>query len=224
MKKIRILLLFTIFLPVVLSATGCVGDSSDDIKFDTLDEMKTEIGDGLLYPDALPFEPTDSTFYGYHYTRSKTWDYVIWFDSDFTVYNYEAYRQLEEGSPIVAYIGIETHEPKHRDSVIRTPRQNAMNAYNRLIEESRDAAWEINGVTVPYKCELTAEASMYSGVNEERPAYVYVDGSAAFMRDGILYAVEIRVNGHTNEAEEKMREVSENMLNIVLVGMIKEDK
>jgi len=220
----KIILLTLIFIFILLFTAGCVGDSSDTIKYDTLAELKEEIGDALLYPNALPFEPAKSFLYGYYYKRTKTWDYNVRFENvDFMKYDYEAYRQLEENSPVAAYVWIETHEPKHRDSVIRTPRQIAAEKHDRLIAEAGDAVLEINGVTVPHGIEFKSEAvgyNMNAGVTYECPAYVHADVFAVFIHNGIIYTVNIEVYGHENETEETMWETGEDMLKLIVMGMI----
>ena len=208
--------------------TGCVGDTSETVYYDTLDEMKAEIGYGLLYPETLPFEPTYSLISGYHYKRADTWDYYVSFrNRDLAMSSAsqsdEAVRQIGEGSPVVVYIDIFAYEPEHRDSVIRKPRQNAADEYQLLIEETDGAIWEINGTAVPRKIEFGTEAvryGMHNGINEEYAAYVYADAYAAFMHSGILYTVDMHIIGHINETREAILETADNMLETVVRGML----
>jgi len=221
----------TILLGLLLFPVAACADTSTDRSFESPEAMKAVAGGELLYPDVLPFTPTYRVISGYQYQRTGTWDYYMSFrnyDLTMTVANADAYHLLAEGSPIVECMDIRAFEPKHRDGSLKKPnRQTETDAYHRAINEKGDAAWEIDGVIVPHSgafTEVSASYRLSNGDNIAYPGYVFVSAHAALMRGGVLYTVEMQVNGHANETEASMRKTVDEMLKAVVTGMIRSER
>lgn len=186
--------------------------------FDTLDELKAAAGDGLLYPAEIPpagFEPAHIEISGYD--DKSTWNYRIVMRG--------GNDMPDEGAPAVNYIKIYAFEPKLdvpvSGIVTKWPNmQEELDAYSyyRQLPDQEDGP-EIGGVAWRRYSGFSVRAGADDG-----PAYTSARADGGFMRGGLLYMVKTEFIGHPGETEEKMLETADNLLEIIVRGMLSAGK
>jgi len=230
MKKLIISLLIATILFVM---TGCT-EEAKTMSFDTLEKMKAELGDTLLYPDVLPdsFIVDYSTLQGHFYSRGAKDYYINLRNRDFAtdITNTEHFWQLNEGEDelAVAWVIIFAYEPKHNSTIFGTTRKTETAKYEELI--AGGSIWEIDDVTVARNIDFIRNevGYLYTGTDEVEknkrenvsPEYYDYTAYALFMYDNILYTVDMKIYGRADIPEDEMREMCDGEVKTVVSGMI----
>ena len=195
-------------------------------------ELKTATDGRYLYPEELPegFAPDFRKIEGTFYARTDTWEYAIDLQDTLFVWSYERtgpipYELLELGNPVITQIAILSFEPEHKvDNLQKPNRRIETNAYNRFVEEAEDSAWEIEDVIVMHGSvfvEVPIKGDQNGSADAEYTGYVLVNVFASFMYNGVLYTVEMRLNGHSGETEEMMLVTGDEMMKSFITAMIR---
>ena len=238
LRKTKKIIMVLLLLLLLFAATGCA-DKFENVIFDAYDlsniagELKAATGGRYLYPEKLPegFAPDLRNIEGMFYARTNTWEYSIDLRNTLFTWSYERTKPIphelpEPGNPVVTQIAILSFEPEHKvDNLQKPNRRIETNAYNRFVEEA-NSTWEIDGVIVPHGsvfAEVPVSGNQNGSADAEYTGYTLVNVYAPFMHNGVLYTVDMRMNGHSSETEEMMLATGGNMMESFIAAMIRGD-
>ena len=176
-------------LALVCLLSSCRTPYFKTVKFNTIEELKSEIGTHMVYPGALPegFVYDSDRFYGNYFKDSDTWEYQISYSNSYLSAENDKNRQtLPPGTIEIYSVGFSCYEPEHE-----TPKWDAR--YDSRVEigefEHDVGAFElldIEGEKVTYWC--------YNGKTSTGLApYLFLGTSTKFMSGGILYEISISI-------------------------------
>ena len=220
MRKAVLMLLIL----MLLTTTGCENPYKPYLFNDQVDLIKMT-GNSMLYPDTLPFETTFNMFTGFHHTSTRAWDYII----DLRSYDPtnadmgfdEMVSRVNEGFPEVISFDVTALEMDNRARGRLVPdKKGDMEAYEAFADSGADK-WSIGGVTVTYRSNFGADfiSSADPGSTTDYIVFLTLNTYAAFMYDGVLYMINMRVIGHRNETVEELFKTVD-MLKEIITGMI----
>lgn len=167
--------------------------------FDSLGELKNQLGTAFLYPEILPegFTCDTKTFTGLYYDDSDTWEYRISYSN--SALETDAGRHaLLPGKFEIHSVYVRCYEPVHkpprdRAGYIISSKMEIEKFEASLLTAGPENFLDIEGAEVIFK-------SLLSGKTTGEASYLYTHPSAEFMSGGILYEVSVAI--YANETED----------------------
>jgi len=207
-------------LAVLLALCACTTPQYDTREFDSLEDLKAELGPGYLFPTALPadFAPNDSSYTGFYYPETSTWEYAIYYSN--SVYtDEESRRHLTLGQLAIAEIDVRCYEPVHplpenadNYDQIHSSRYEIEQHLAMLVNSKPDMLLDIKAVDAIYVA--------HSGLTQGDTPYQYSYSSTRFMSGDILYEISITYYAHAGKDEKEFLAYGKELAKFVVNGMI----
>jgi len=201
--------------------SGCLSKHYETIEFDTLGELKAELGPRLLYPTAMPanFMPNEVNFTGIRYFETHTWEYRIGYRNS-SIDEDEGRYKIPPGKFEINVIGVTCYEPLHpaptnTADYLNSSRHQIEQHEMKLIDIHPDLVLYIEGVdaTVYYR-------QVYGLTAEGETPYWYMTANAEFMHAGVLYMVDISHYAHESADVEEFKEYGRKLAVLMIKGLL----
>ena len=206
-------------MTLALGICACRPAFGEPKQFDSLAELKSELGSSFLYPEALPerFLYDAKQFTGLYYNDTGTWEYIISYENS-TLESDEARKALPPGKFEIRSVAVRCYEPEHKSPEDR--------AGQMISSEMRIMEFEVNLGSGSYGNLLDIEdveaiyRSAWSGDGTGDVPYMYTHPSAEFMSGGILYDISIAIFANAADDYEELEEYSRETARFMVRSML----
>ena len=195
-KRIAACVLVALLTAQLFMLGACNTTYYETRSFDSLTELQAEIGQSLLFPSEFPenLTPDTSTFTSYFFLDSKTWEYEIFQEN--SVYNdEEACCEIPPGELAIKSIAIRCYEPEHQVPTNAHPYDEYDSSMNHIESFEERLASAAQGGEFDRLVDWEGAEVIYSpnpsSVDDEA-GYRLMLSDTRFMKDGILYCIDIR--------------------------------
>ena len=207
-----------VVVALLVSLSSCIRLAYETREFDSLEDLKVELGSAFLYPAALPagLVPDKSTFIGFRYFDSDTWEYSIRFEN--TAYATDEDRYAIEPGGIRLYaVNVRCYEPVHEAPArsadyVNSSRYQIERFEGMLVGISPNSFLDIEEVQAFYR--------LSNGLTSGERSYWYMNVYVSFMSDGILYDVGISYFAHPDEDPEEFRSHGKDLAEAFILAML----
>ena len=195
-KWIATCLLTALLTTQLFMLNACNTTYYETRSFGSLTELQAEIGPRLLFPSDLPenLTPDTSTFTSFFFLDSETWEYEIFHEN--SIYdNEEACLEIPPGELAIKSIEIRCYEPKHQVPKNAHPYDEYDSSMNHIEAFEKRLASAAQGGEFDKLVDWEGAEVIYSpnpsSVDDEA-GYRLMLSDTQFMKDGILYCIDIR--------------------------------
>lgn len=187
--------------------------------FDSLSELKSELGTVFLYPEIFPenFDFDTKTFIGYYYDDSDTWEYGISYANSALEAD-EGRHAILPGKFEIRSVHVHCYEPVHkppedRAGYIISSKMKIEKFEASLLTADPNSLLDIEGAKVIFE-------SLWSGKTTGEVPYLYTHPSAEFMSGGILYEIGMTIYANAAEDYEEFKNYGRETVELMARSML----